>query len=415
MSRLQRLEVLVKELSFQNDPDRLVRAFGQQNALFHDNDGFVSVNNRELEPPAYRISRSWRWRNHINLYTEAHLLPKFEGGLLGELLYGGRARRIDRLSVEGDDPAAEHFEGMLSLACAPSFLQGRPVGLSVLLHRLPAAFQDRDLETLLVNTNLLGRAAGVLSLAQQLEQAYRRLDHEMQQVGRMQRHLLPVELPRPDGLRLAASYVTSSQAGGDYYDVLPLSGDRWLIFLADVSGHGVPSAVVVSILHTLLHAAPGEPTSPEEVMRRLNEHLISFAPDGVFATALCGIYDANRRRLRFSNAGHPQPRLRRKTTHVDRIESPGGLPLGVLQDGEWPEGELALRTGDTVLFFTDGLIEGTNPAGEQFGNRRLDDVLRMAPLAAGPLVQHVERQFHDFCAGAPELDDRTLLAAVAVP
>src|SRR5262245_1100035 len=114
MSRLQRIEQMVRELSFQNDPDRLVRAFGQQSDLFYDNDGLITVNNRELDPPAYRISRSWRWPNSINPYTEVHLLPVFDRGLLGELLYSGKAQRIDRLSIPADDPAAEHFAGMSS-------------------------------------------------------------------------------------------------------------------------------------------------------------------------------------------------------------------------------------------------------------------------------------------------------------
>jgi sigma-B regulation protein RsbU (phosphoserine phosphatase) len=415
LSRLERLDDLVRELSFQDEPDRLVRAFSRQADLFHDVDAMVTANNRGLEPPAYRISRSWRWREIIDPYTEAHRLPVFDRGLLGDLLYAGKAQLLDRFRVADDDPAREHFEGMRSLACAPGYVHGRPVGLTVLLHRQPGRFTEKDLETLLLNANLLGRAAEVLSLARQLEQAYRRLDREMEQVGRMQRHLLPAELPRPEGLALAASYVTCSRAGGDYYDVLPLPDGRWLLFLADVSGHGVPAAVFMAILRTLLHTYCGPLATTGGILRHLNDHLAAVAPDGMFTTAFCGLYEPAARTLRYALAGHPPPRLRRRHETVCALERVGGLPLGAFPGGTWEEAELKLRPGDALLLYTDGLVEGANPAREPFGFARLDNALRLAPRRAGPLVQHIERHYRDFTAGAPDLDDRTILAAVAVP
>lgn len=414
-SRLQRLDDLVRELSFQDDPDRLVRAFGRSGGLFHDADGLVTVNNRGLEGHAYRVSRSWRWRDPIDPYTQVHRLPVFDRGLLGDLLHAGKARLLDRLNVANDDPAREHFEGMHSLACAPSYLHGEAVGLSVLLHHQPAHFTEKDLERLLLNANLLGRAASVLSLAQQLEQAYRRLELEMEQVGRIQRHLLPVELPRPEGLALAASYVTCSRAGGDYYDVVPLGDGRWGLFLADVSGHGVPAAVLMAVIRTLLHTHPGMAAPPGDVLHRLNEHLVSIAPEGMFATAFYGVYDPTDRSVRYSVAGHPLPRLRRGNKGVQALKATGGLPLGVLAEQEWLEAEVRLVPGDVLLLYTDGLLEGTNPAGAAFDFERIDDALRLAPLLAAPLVRHIERRYRDFTAAAPDLDDRTIVAAVAVP
>jgi sigma-B regulation protein RsbU (phosphoserine phosphatase) len=414
-TRLQRLEELVKELSFQNDPERLVRAFGRQADLFHDSEGLVTINCRNLKPPAYRISRSWKWQglNAINPYAEPHRLPVFERGLFGDLLYAGEPRCIDELSVNGDDPARVHLEGMRSLACAPSFEQGKPIGLSVILNSKPAHFTDKDLETLLLNANLLGRAAGVMSLAQQLDHAYRRLDHEMEQVGRMQRHLLPAQLPRIEGLSLGASYVTSSRAGGDYYDVLPLGDDQWGLFLADVSGHGVAAAVMVAMLHTLLHSYPEVARPAAAVLSRLNNYLVDAAPNEMFATAFYGVYDARTRSLVYVLAGHPLPRLRRGS-NVRELEK-GGIPLGIVPDLTWQEHELRLQPGDVLLLYTDGLVEGASPSGAMFGMERLDDALRLGPLAAVPLVGHIERRFRDFAAGAPDRDDRTILAAVAVP
>jgi sigma-B regulation protein RsbU (phosphoserine phosphatase) len=135
----------------------------------------------------------------------------------------------------------------------------------------------------------------------------------------------------------------------------------------------------------------------------------------MFATAFYGVYDSQRRRLRYVNAGHPPPRLRRGAYTVRDVAGTSGLPLGIVPDETWKEQEVCLRPGDVLLLYTDGFLEGTNPSGEPFGRQRLDDALRLAPLRAGPLVQHVERQYQDFCNGIPDMDDRTLLAAVAVP
>src|SRR5262249_37735127 len=151
---------------------------------------------------------------------------------LGKLLYDGKPLILNRFEVPPDDPTGEHFNGMRAVMCAPGYDRGHVVNLVVVLRREPDSFTPDELETLLLNANLLGCAATNLLLAQQLQEAYRSLDHEMQQVGQMQRHLLPAVLPRIDGLELGASYVTCNRAGGDYYDVLPLPDNQWGLFLA---------------------------------------------------------------------------------------------------------------------------------------------------------------------------------------
>jgi sigma-B regulation protein RsbU (phosphoserine phosphatase) len=413
--RLERLDALVKELSVQEDPEHLIRVFDRQANMIFPRDGLITVSRRELEPPWYRITRSWRWKEDTYSPTDGQRLQLSRGGLLGQLLYAGRPAVINRLEVAGDDPNWEHLEGMGSLACVPGYDRGRPLNLVVLLRRELEGFTQEDLEGLLLNANLLGRTVNNLTLTQQLQEAYRALDHEKEQVGRMQRHLLPSELPYIEGLELGASYLTCSRAGGDYYDVLPLPDDQWGLFMADVSGHGTPAAVVMAMMHTLMHAFPGSPTPPSRVLAHINQHLLAVAPEGMFATAFYGVYDAQHRRLRYSSAGHPPPRWRSGNGCIRDVEGTAGLPLGVLDENSWTERELTLVPGDTLLLYTDGILEGTNAVGEAFGRPRLDDALRLSPVRASGLVQHIERHYKAFCNGAADMDDRTLLAAVAVP
>src|SRR5207247_7805191 len=179
--------------------------------------------------------------------------------------------------------------------------------------------------------------------------------YEKDQVGRMQRHLLPARLPLIDGLELGASYFTCSRAGGDYYVVLPLPEEQWGLFMADVSGHGTPAAVVMAMMHTLLHAFPGPPMPPAHVLAHINRHLLAVAPEGMFATAFYGIYDPHYRRLRYAAAGHPPPCLRRKSGLVEVLEGTSGLPLGVTEEEGWTEHEATLVPGETLLLYTDGI------------------------------------------------------------
>jgi sigma-B regulation protein RsbU (phosphoserine phosphatase) len=415
VSRLQRIDALVRELSSQEDPERLVRVFTQHTDLLWQRDALVTVTCRELPAPWYRITRSSQWKEPINPWTEVERLPLLDRGLLGDLLYQGKPVILNRLQVPNSDPAREYFQGMGALACAPGYDHGKPATLVVLLRREPDSFTETDLEELLLNTNLLSRAVMNLLLTRQLQEANRALDHEKEQVGRMQRHFLPARLPKIEGLELGASYFTCSRAGGDYYDIFELPEEQWGLMVADVSGHGTPAAVVMAMMHTLLHAFPGPPMPPAHVLSHINRHLLALAPEGMFATAFFGIYDPYYRRLRYASAGHTTPRLRDGAGRMREMDRSAGLPLGVGEDDSWTEREVLLVPGDVLLLYTDGFIEGCNTQGEPFGMDRLDDALRLAPPRAGLIVQHIERHYKDFCQGAPDMDDRTLLAAVAVP
>jgi sigma-B regulation protein RsbU (phosphoserine phosphatase) len=154
---------------------------------------------------------------------------------------------------------------------------------------------------------------------------------------------------------------------------------------------------------------------PAHVLGHINQHLLTVAPEGMFATAFYAVYDPYYRRFRYAGAGHPAPCLRRKSGAVEGLDGTAGIPLGVAEDETWNEHEVAMVPGDTLLLYTDGILEGTNAAGEPFGRQRLDDALRLGPWRAKALVEHVERHYRDFSNGLPDMDDRTLVAAAAVP
>jgi phosphoserine phosphatase RsbU/P len=291
------------------------------------------------------------------------------------------------------------------------------VALNMVVHlrRDAGSFDPELLPEHVWTANLFGRATNSLVLADKVKTAYEEIDREMKAVAAIQRSLLPAKLPEVPSLHLAANYETARRAGGDYYDFIPLGQGLLGILIADVSGHGTPAAVVMAMIHTLLHAFPGPLMPPTHVLSHVNRHLASLAPEGMFATALYGIYDPYYRRFRYASAGHPAPRLRSASGRIQPLETPAGLPLAILPEDSWTEREILLTPGDVLLLYTDGIVEGANAAGEPFGLARFDDAFRLGPKRAGPLVQHIERYYRDFRDGAPDMDDRTLLAAVAVP
>src|SRR5579871_1282223 len=164
--RLERLDALVKELSVQEDPEHLIRVFDRQADMVFQRDGLVTLTRRDVEPPSYRITRSWRWKQDEAFAVDGPRLPLSSGGLLGQLLYAGKPAVINRLEVAADDPSWEHLEGMRSLACVPGYDRGQPLNLVVLLRRQPDSFTLEDLEGLLLNANLLGRTVSNLVLTQ---------------------------------------------------------------------------------------------------------------------------------------------------------------------------------------------------------------------------------------------------------
>jgi sigma-B regulation protein RsbU (phosphoserine phosphatase) len=256
----------MREMSGQTDPQAMVRVFGKRSRALLPIDRSVSLSRRSLEPPKYRITRSSTWKDEINPWKEKDRLPILDGGLLGELIYGDEPRIIDDLIVPADDPGAEFLAGQRSLMAIPTFDQGVAMNMVVLMREGPAAFSYEQFPEWVWFSNLFGRATHNLVLSEQLREAYNAVDQELKVVGDIQRSLLPTELPRIPTMDVAAYYQTSRRAGGDYYDFFPLPGGKWGIFLADVSGHGTPAAVLMAITHSIAHTHPGPPAPPAEIL-----------------------------------------------------------------------------------------------------------------------------------------------------
>lgn len=412
-----RLSVIIdtmQEISQQTDPQEMVAAYGRRMRQIVHRDRSVSISRRGQKYPEFRVTRDSDWTEPVNPWKERDRLPVLRGGLLAELLYSDQARIIDELVFAHDDPAADYFTGQRSLIALPLFDKGVALNMVVFMRKEPAGFGRQDLPEFVWMANLFGRAVHNLVLSDELKRANEAVDRELEAVAAIQRSLLPAELPEIPTMGLAAHYQTSRRAGGDYYDVFPLPGDKWGILIADVSGHGIPAAVLMAITHALAHTHPGAPCPPATLLSRLNRELVRryTRSSGTFVTAFYGVYDPATRHLSFSNAGHNPPRLKRcEDGSLTTLDGAAGLPLGISPDEEYSDRTHALRPGDQVLFYTDGITEAFNPAGEMFDTSRLDRVLTDCRTTATCLIGAVLEAVDRFAEGRPADDDRTLLVA----
>jgi phosphoserine phosphatase RsbU/P len=412
--RLAQIVELVREMSRQSDPQEMVRSYGERVRVLLPSDRRISLSRRGLTAPKYRITRSTTWAENINPWKEKERLPLFEGGLIARLIYGDEPHIIDNLDVPEDDPAAEYLAGHRSLMAIPMFDQGVALNMVILLRKEPAAFPKEELPQLVWLSNLFGRATSNLVLSDELRRANQALDREMKAVGEIQRSLLPARLPKVPTLDLATHYQPSQRAGGDYYDFFPLPGGKWGIFIADVSGHGTPAAVLMAVTHCIAHTNPGQAQPPAQVLEYLNHHLASLYTNqnGNFITAFYGVYNPVDRTLTYACAGHNPPRLKRcQDGTLLGLDHAGGLPLGITLEIVYDEAVQQLQPGDQIVFYTDGITEASNPDGKLFGTDRLDHVLENCSLQASALLESVLRSVEEFANGHPADDDRTLIVA----
>ncbi len=396
----------------------MVRSYARRMQQLMPVDRRISLSRRGLKHPQVRVTRFSEWEEEINPWKEPDRLPVLDGGLLSELIYDDVPRVIPQLELAPDDPAQEYLAGQKSLMSLPLYDGGEALNMVIVAREVPDAFPIDQLPERVWMSNLFGRAAQNLVVAEERDEAFRRLDRELQAVADIQRSLLPLNMPRIPTLRIAAHYQTSRRAGGDYYDLFELPDNRWGILIADVSGHGTPAAVMMAVTHCIAHIYPGEPAPPSLLLKYLNQQLTSHytSKSGHFVTAFYGVYNARTRHLTYASAGHNPPRLLRcGVANVHSLSEANMPPLGFMPEIEYHDKSVQLEVGDRLVLYTDGIVEAHRPGGnEMFGTERLDTALCQCAGNADQSLTRVLSELDNFTAGNSLEDDRTLLIADVV-
>ena len=199
------------------------------------------------------------------------------------------------------------------------------------------------------------------------------IEDELAVARRLQFSILPTSIPEVQNLRIAVAYQPMTAVAGDFYEFIPIDPQRIGFLVADVTGHGVPAALIGSMIKVAMQSVLPCAHDPREVLRRLNRILFSQLHDQLVSAAYLWL-DTEKRKALYSAAGHP-PLLRWWDGKLEGVES-NGLLFGVMADPDYPVCDLPIRPGDRFLLYTDGVIEPENARGDAFGDRKLEEVVR---------------------------------------
>jgi hypothetical protein len=272
----------------------------------------------------------------------------------------------------------------------------------------PRAILVTVMFALVFATLVTGIIYTVFFYRQSLQRA--RADQELDMARRIQRSFLLSSFPERPRLEIHAINWSSREVSGDFYDVVPVGEDGVLIAVADVSGKGVPAALLSSMLQASLRTQAGAVESVAEMMRRINTLVCQRTETGQFATFFLAWIDERSLRLRYTNAGHNFPVL--LTNGGRRLLEAGGTVVGMMEGLEWAEGEVELSAGDRLVLYTDGVSEAADASGEMYGEERLYALLDSLPkeLAAPQIVERVLEGLRGHLGDVEPGDDVTVLA-----
>jgi sigma-B regulation protein RsbU (phosphoserine phosphatase) len=332
---------------------------------------------------------------------------------------------VERVAGEGkpvltSDAQAEEWlakrksvasKGLRSIMCAPLRLRGASIGLVYVDSRLGAGIFDHD------DLDLLEAVANTAAVAienarlheREVEQA--RLERELELAREIQASLIPLDAPHLPGFEIAGFWRAAREVGGDFYDFVPRPGGGLGIVIGDVTDKGVPAAFFMALARTTIRSSLAAADSALAGICQANRLICADASSGMFVTLYYIGLEPASHTLTCINAGHNPPLHVQVSARSAGVLPRGSLPLGVDAAAAFSAFEVELARGDTLLLYTDGVVDAEGEAGEFYGLQRLREVARkISRLPAAAMVEAIEDSVEAFAAGRPPFDDLTMVA-----
>ena len=306
-------------------------------------------------------------------------------------------------------------EKILSFAHAPIDVEGQPIGvISAFSRTAKGIFTAEFLELF---SSLAGQVGVAFRNAEQTADliAAKEQQRELEIAKNIQLSLLPTKIPEVAGIRLGGICIPAKEVGGDYYDYLCHDNGRLDLVIADVSGHNVGAALIMSEARTMIRSRSGKFSKPDELLRELNQFLYEdLTKAELFITLFYLQYQPDTRVVEYASAGHSPTLLWQATQSQCLRLDPEGLIVGVKKDFFYEKDSYRLASGDVLLLYTDGLIEAENDQNEFFGEERLAELLRENHhLQPQELINYIVDQVRLFTGHQNFKDDVSMIVLLA--
>src|SRR5690242_6842983 len=345
----------------------------------------------------------------IDELRDLHL--KLGEGFIGSVAVSGKPKISP--DVRKDPVYVNARDSTRSEMVAPIISNDEVIGVFDLESDQFNAYSADDLDVLMMLASQVAIIIEKVMLHEQLIEK-KRLETQLEVARQVQLELLPARDPQLESFDISAYNFPTEEVSGDYYDWVRIYEDQIGIVIADVSGKGVPAALLMAFLRASLRAASHIGYAPHISMSKVNYLLWESIERNQFVTAFYGILDATNRTLAYSNAGHNPPLLMDANGNV-RFEERGGVPLGMFRDSRYYEYYATIAPGQILVLYTDGVTEATNPGGEEYGRDRLAEAVRnVRDLPAREMIDRLHRDLITWTDGQGAGDDVTFFILKAL-
>ena len=328
-------------------------------------------------------------------------------GIAGSVFLTGKGVIIN--DVESEPEFIEGPHKISSLICTPLKVEEKIIGVMNISSEDPVTYTAGDLK--LAETLATQAAIAIENTRLQGERLEReKMVQELEIARNIQQSLLPHTTPMVAGAEVSALSLPAKQVGGDFYDFIPVADQHLGLVIADVSGKGMPAALFMALSRALMRANALQDPRVSHAVIQTNRLILECATSGLFVTLFYAIMDTQTRTLKYVSAGHNPPILYKQKTGAIHLLEADGIALGVMDDIELEEKEVALESGDVIVLYTDGVTEAANVQDEEFGEERLIQLIKENyTLSAGALMSKIKEVAMAFAGEAPQYDDFTLM------
>ncbi|PYX02894.1 MAG: serine/threonine protein phosphatase [Acidobacteria bacterium] len=358
-----------------------------------------------VDPTGEKLQHRFSLRFQENIHLK-HDIPIGEGVV-------GYAVQQKEVVLVSDVTKDSHYillnpETRSELA-APLIYKDKVIGVLDLEHTRRGFFTDDHERTITTLAAQVAIAIENARLYEQIERQEKRLERDLALARELQFRLLPQAPPHLANLEVAAKFSPARAIGGDLYDFVDYSLSRFAMVIGDVSGKGAPAAIYAALVSGILRShAPIEP-GPAEMLSAVNFSLGERRIEGQFVSIIFALWDDSNRTLQVANSGLPRP-LYCHDGKIEVIEATG-LPLGLFDDADYDEFTFHANPGDMFVFFSDGILDARNQAGDMFGRRRVEEIVaKSCEFSADWVVDSLFKAVAEHAAGVETFDDQTVVA-----